>query len=201
MVSRLRVMSLLLHPLPAPAARHHPLSRWLHGVMALGLVAMLGLGLYMTGLPFSPWRLKLFNWHKWLGMLLLVLLAVRVFWRLRHPAPPLPPAVERAMPPWQHQAHRATHLGLYVLMALVPLLGWAYSSAAGFPVVWMGWLPLPDWVPRDPQWAQVLKPLHRLAAYGLAALIGLHVAAALKHHLVDRDGLLWRMWPVGRPNA
>ncbi len=180
------------------APQYHPLSMALHALMAVGLVAMVGLGLFMTGLSFSPQRLQLYNWHKWLGVALLALWGLRLLWRWRHPAPALPLAVQAAMPTWQHRAHRWTHVALYGLMGAVPLLGWAYSSAAGFPVVWWGVWPLPDWVPRDPEWAATLKLLHRLAAYALAALMALHVAAALKHHWVDRDGLLERMWPFGR---
>ena len=84
---------------------------------------------------------------------------------------------------------------MYALFFAVPLLGWAYSSAAGFPVVWFGVWPLPDFVPASPALAEMLKPLHMLAAYSLAGLIVLHIAAALKHQWIDRDGLLARMLP------
>jgi len=85
---------------------------------------------------------------------------------------------------------------LYGLFFAVPLSGWAYSSAAGFPIVWFGVLPLPDWVPVNKGLADaLLKPLHNAFAYALAACVVLHVAATLKHQLVDRDGLFWRMWP------
>lgn len=77
----------------------------------------------------------------------------------------------------------------------MPLLGWAYSSAAGFPVVWFGVWQLPDLVAASPELAETIKPWHMIAAYTLAVLIVLHVAAALKHQLVDRDGLLQRMLP------
>ncbi|MCY1525058.1 Prokaryotic cytochrome b561 [compost metagenome] len=80
----------------------------------------------------------------------------------------------------------------------MPLLGWAYSSAAGFPIVLFGLWQLPDFVPVSEALADVLKPLHRLSAYAMAALVLLHVAGALKHHFVDRDGLLLRMGWGGR---
>jgi cytochrome b561 len=86
---------------------------------------------------------------------------------------------------------------LYGLFFAVPLLGWAYSSAAGFPLVWFGVVPLPDFVPVSEALADVLKPLHKYSALAMAALVVLHVAGALKHQLVDRDGLLQRMG-VGR---
>jgi len=75
----------------------------------------------------------------------------------------------------------------------VPLLGWAYSSAAGFPIVLFGLWPLPDFVSASPDLAEAIKPWHAWAAYALAALVVLHVAGALKHALIDRDGLLARM--------
>ena len=92
----------------------------------------------------------------------------------------------------------ATHLGLYVLFFAVPLAGWAYSSAAGFPIVPFGLFQLPDFVPVSEGLADFIKPVHKYAAYSLAALVVLHVAGALKHHFVDRDGLLRRM-AFGRP--
>ena len=105
------------------------------------------------------------------------------------------------MPGWQLVAHRGTHLLLYVLFFAVPLLGWAYSSALGVPIVWFGVLPLPDFVPLDKEFAEaVLKPLHQASAFTLAAVVVLHAAAALKHQFVDRDGLLDRMCR-SRPEA
>ena len=80
----------------------------------------------------------------------------------------------------------------------MPLVGWAYSSAAGFPVVLFGLLPLPDLVPVDKALAHTLKEAHELAANAMLGLVLLHVAGALKHALIDRDGLLQRMSPFGR---
>lgn len=177
----------------APVARYHPLAIALHWLLAVALIANLALGLYMADLPFSPQRLQYYSWHKWAGVTVLVLSFVRLFWRLAHRPPALPLAIQRAMPAWQRMAHHATHVGLYVLFFAVPLLGWAYSSAEGFPGVWLGLVPLPDFVPVSEGLADVLKPLHKFSAYAMAALVLLHVAGALKHQWVDRDGLLRRM--------
>jgi cytochrome b561 len=147
----------------------------------------------MTGLALTPTRLKLYNWHKWAGIVILTLSALRLAWRLTHRPPPDAP-----MPAWQQRAAHATHRALYVLFFAVPLAGWAYSSAAGFPVVVFGVLPLPDFVPAERELAALLKPLHRLLAWSLAALVAMHVAAALKHQWIDRDGLLRRMMPGRR---
>lgn len=170
----------------------------LHWLLAMALVGIFAVGFYMTGLPFSPQRLKLYNWHKWAGVLILGLSLLRLLWRFTHQAPALPKAMASAMPRWQHAAHHATHAALYGLFFAVPLLGWAYSSAAGFSIVLLGLWPLPDFVGPDKALAEIIKPWHALAAYTLAALVLLHVAAALKHQFIDRDGLLQRLLPVYR---
>jgi cytochrome b561 len=163
----------------------------LHWVLGLAIVGSFCMGVYMSDLPFSPQRLKLYNWHKWAGVTILALSALRLLWRLTH----RPPA-DVPMPAWQQKASHATHHLLYVLFFAVPLVGWAYSSAAGFPIVWFGVLPLPDFVPVDKALAEAIKPWHEILAFAMAALVLMHVAAALKHHFIDRDGLLSRMWPA-----
>ena len=163
----------------------------LHWLLALGLFGTFALGIYMHELPMSPTRLKLFSWHKWAGVTILVLSAVRLAWRLTHPVP-----ADVAMPDWQRKTAHAVHHLLYLLFFAVPLAGWAYSSAAGFPVVWFGVLPLPDFVPVDRGLADTLKGVHKVLALGLGALVLAHVGAALKHQIVDRDGLLQRMLPA-----
>ena len=146
----------------------------------------------MTDLPLSPQRLKLYNWHKWAGVLILALSAARLLWRLTH----RPPA-DAPMPAWQARAAHLAHGALYALFFAVPLMGWAYSSAAGFPIVLFGVLPLPDFVPVSRELADALKPWHGWLAKGLAAVVVLHVAGALKHQFIDRDGLLRRVSPTG----
>jgi cytochrome b561 len=168
---------------------------FLHWLLALMIVTSFSVGLYMADLPFSPERLKLYNWHKWAGSVILALSILRLLWRLSH----RPPA-DVPMPAWQQRAAQATHIAFYALFLAVPLVGWAYSSAAGFPIVVFGVLPLPDFVPVDKALAAMIKPWHGRLAWVLAALVLLHVAAALKHQFVDRDGLISRMRP-GRARA
>jgi cytochrome b561 len=181
---------------PAASPRYGAVAMGFHWLLALLIVAAFSVGLYMAGLPFSPMRLKLINWHKWAGITILTLSALRLLWRLSHSPPPLPGRIVTAMPGWQLVAHRGTHLLLYLLFFAVPLFGWAYSSGLGVPVVWFGLVPLPDLVPVDKDFAEaVLKPLHKGSAFTLAAVVLLHTAAALKHHFADHDGLLDRMWP------
>ncbi len=187
-----------LEGLVPSASRYGLTAILLHWSLGLAIVALFGAGLYMVNLPFSPLRLKLYNWHKWTGMTLLVLSAVRLVWRVTHRPPALPIRIADAMPTWQHQIHHATHTALYILFFAVPLLGWAYSSAAGFPIVLFGALPLPDLVPADKALAGLLKPWHQASAFALIGLALLHAAAALKHQFIDRDGLISRMWPGRR---
>jgi len=167
----------------------------LHWLLALVIVSMFVLGVYMTNLPFSPTRLKLYNWHKWAGISFLLLTVLRLVWRATHRPPALPMSISQAMPQWQARAYHATHHLMYMLFFAVPLIGWAYSSAAGFPIVLFGQIPLPDLVSADKALAELIKPLHKLSALALMGLAALHVAAALKHQWFDRDGLLLRMLP------
>jgi cytochrome b561 len=171
--------------------RYTSIAIGFHWLLALMIVGALGVGTYMVDLPMSPSRLKLYNYHKWVGITILTLSALRLLWRITHRAPTLPDT----MPAWQRKASHAAHMALYVLFFAVPLLGWAYTSATGFPVVWFGVIPLPDFVPKDRELAELIKPLHRLSAWLLAGVVVLHIAAALKHHFVDRDGVLARMLP------
>ena len=170
--------------------RYTSVAIGLHWLLALMLLGSFSFGLYMSDLPFSPQRVKLYNWHKWAGMTIFALSLLRLLWRATHRPP-----VDLPAPAWQQRAAHATHGALYLLFFAVPLVGWAYSSAAGFPVVWFGVLPLPDFVPADKALAEAIKPWHGYLAFAMAALVILHVAAALKHQFVDRDGLLDRMRP------
>ncbi|MCV2350938.1 cytochrome b [Paucibacter sp. Y2R2-4] len=171
--------------------RYSVMAIALHWLLALAIVGAFGVGIYMVDLPFSPSRLKLYNWHKWAGVSILALSGFRLLWRLTHKQP-----ADLPMPAWQARAAHLTHLLMYLLFFALPLAGWAYSSAAGFPIVWFGVLPLPDFVPVDKALAETLKLSHKLLAYGLAGLVLMHIAAALKHQVVDRDGLLARMSPL-----
>ncbi len=175
--------------------RYSALAMLFHWLLALGLVGMFAVGLYMADLPFSPQRLKLYNWHKWAGITVLSLSVLRLVWRWVRRPPALPTSIERAMPMWQLQAFHATHVAMYALFFIVPLVGWAYSSAAGFPIVVFGVIPLPDFVPVSKELAALIKPWHEYTAFTLAGLVVLHVAAAIKHQFIDKDGLINRMLP------
>jgi cytochrome b561 len=176
------------------AARYTGVAIALHWLIALLLPCGFALGLYMVDLDFSPRKLTLYSYHKWIGVTVFAVAVVRIVWRLAHPPPPLPPAV----PGWQVAASRAVHFLLYVCLVAGPLSGWLYSSASGVPTVPFGIaaLELPDLVSKDRELALTLKFFHMSVVYSLAALVGVHVAAALKHQLIDRDGIIGRMLPA-----
>lgn len=178
-------------------SRYTPAAVALHWVAAALILFNLAFGLYLVGLPLSPQKLKYFSWHKWIGVTVLALSAARLAWRLAHRAPPLP----ETMPPWQRRAAQASHAILYLLFFAVPVTGWLFSSAAGFPVVYLGIpaLTLPDLVDKNKELADLLKATHRWLNYAMAALIATHIAAAIKHHVLDRDDVLARMLPLVNP--
>jgi len=167
----------------------------LHWVLALAILSAFAVGVLVDDMPFSPLKIKVINWHKWAGVSILFLSVLRLVWRITHRPPALPASIEQAMPGWQRTAYHGTHHLMYLLFFAVPLLGWAYSSAKGYPIVWFGVLPLPDLLPVNKELAETLKEVHGAAAWGLIGLVALHVGAALKHQFIDKDGLLQRMRP------
>ena len=175
------------------AIRYNNTAIILHWLVALLIFAAFPLGMYMHDLPLSPDKLQLYSYHKWLGITVLLLAVLRVFWR----ATPTPPALPENLPRWQNIASHATHQFLYVLIFVVPLSGWMMSSAKGFKTVWFGVLPLPDLLAKDKALGEMLGTVHANLNYRLLALVLLHIAAALKHRLIDRDEVMSRMLPTG----
>lgn len=166
-------------------------AKLLHWLVAILIVAAFLLGWSMVDLPLSLKKLHWYNYHKWIGMTVLGLVAIRLVWRTLVGAPDLP----ASMHGWEKKvAHGAHHL-LYLLMLAVPLVGWATTSAKGFPVVYLGLVPLPDWVGKDAALGEQLSSVHTLLSYALVALAALHALAALKHFFIDRDDVLQRMLP------
>jgi cytochrome b561 len=167
----------------------------LHWGVAALIFAAFPLGVYMHELPLSPDKLRLYSYHKWLGVTVFALAVLRVTWRATHAPPPLP----AAMPRWQQLAAHGLHYLLYILIFAVPLSGWLMSSAKGFQTVWFGVLPLPDLVPKDKALGDLLKEVHETLNFVLLGAVLAHVGAALKHQFIERDGILARMVPfLGR---
>ncbi|BEV72235.1 cytochrome b [Paludibacterium sp. THUN1379] len=170
-------------------ARYAKSAVLLHWLMAFLIIACFAVGLKIWSLPLSPLRLKLILSHKSTGILILSLLALRVLVRLFSKVPPLP---DHMGPGEQRLAHLG-HLALYLLMLAVPLSGWAMSSAFGIPVVAFGVVHLPALLPADQALGEQLQLVHRGLNLLLALTVIGHVLVALKHHFIDRDGMLNRM--------
>ena len=174
-----------------PSARYTRTAVALHWLAAILIFAAFPLGLIMSDLPLSPLKLKLISYHKWLGVSVFLLAAARLAWRATHTPPPLPDV----MPAWQRRAASGLHFLLYLLLFAIPLSGWLMSSAKGFQTVYFGVLPLPDLIGKDKALGDALQEVHEMLNYGLLALVSAHVAAALKHQFIDRNGILARMLP------
>jgi cytochrome b561 len=141
-------------------------------------------------------KIQVYSWHEWAGITVFALSALRLVWRLGHPAPPI------ALPAWEKFVASAVYVAMYVILIAQPIVGWLMSTAYGFPVVYLGLLPLPAPVSEDRALAERLDQVHVALAIGLALLFAAHLAGVLYHHLVRRDAVLNRMLPsVGPPSA
>ena len=162
-----------------------------HWLVALLVIAQLGLGVYAASLPVGLARLQWLSRHKSLGLAILAVVLLRFAWRAMNQPPPLP----GSMPEWERLAAVAIHRLLYLLLVLAPLTGWLYASAAGLSVNWFGLVQVPDLIAKDPGLAAVLKQVHRALVALLALLIAGHAGAALRHAVWLRDGIAHRMLP------
>ena len=169
-----------------PATRFPLTLRVLHWLMAAGILAMLFIGVGMVS-TVSEMRTWLIDLHKPLGILILCLAAIRACIRLTRPVPPFP----ADLPDWQQTAAHLSHLALYLLIFALPLVGWAMQSAGGYPVHLFGTFVLPPIAPIGGPLFALLRRAHAVLAFLLFAMILLHLAAALFHALIRRDGV-WR---------
>lgn len=171
------------------ASEHfNPLQRLLHWVMAVCILAMLFIGVGMVS-TVMPTYLALVSIHKSLGITILVLALVRLVVRLRYGAPALPLDLPEPM----KLAAELSHYALYALMIAMPLIGWAMMSAADYPIVVFGGWRLPPILPQSDSLHSWLWNAHYYLAFAFFALVLMHVAAALYHALVRRDGVFEAM--------
>lgn len=160
--------------------RYGPLSRALHWLSALIIFALIGVGLYMTGLDKEdPSRLGIYNLHKAFGVLSVLLLVARIVWLRLSPAPALPAALTAP----EQKVVTGVRALLYVLMVLVPMSGYVMSTAGGYPVSFFGLFQLPALIGESKALAEAAHEGHELLSYALLAFVLLHAAGALKHRL------------------
>ncbi|TLX23196.1 cytochrome b [Thermomonas fusca] len=180
-------------PKTAPRSDWPALSKVLHWLIALLILAMAWLGLTMGEMPNGPDKIATYALHKSIGLSILALVALRLLWRLYAGAP----ATLAGTPRWQERIAALTHLALYALLLALPLSGWLLNSAAGFPLQWFGVFNLPALAGRDEALHELAEQTHELLFWALAGLVVLHAAAALHHHLFLGDATLARMLPRG----
>jgi len=201
----------------ASSTRYTSVAILLHWILAVLALTMVAVGFWMHDAiqnpATRPLALQVFPLHKATGITILALTAVRLLWRLTHPAPPLP----QRMAGWEKLVARTSHWLFYLLLFAMPLSGWIYSSAGysqafntfiRVPLSYFGLFTVPDFpgVAAQPDEARKAIGLtalgaHFYLAWVMLALAGLHVAAALKHHFVNRDDVLTRMLPFLKPKA
>ncbi|MFW5661775.1 MAG: cytochrome b [Oceanicaulis sp.] len=182
----------------APSGRYSAVAIAFHWVIAILLVSMVFYGWWMEDLTVADTSLGFvigaFNWHKTVGILILVLSLARLAWRLTHRPPALPSHMKR----WERLFARFTHVAFYAAMIGVPIGGYVTASAFGdsFPILLFNELALPKLpVPQTTEFQEFSASAHGAGGWVILVLLALHAAGALKHHFVDRDGVLLRMIP------
>lgn len=167
-------------------------AKFLHWLIFLMVTLLLVVGFLMSSIPFMSLKGMVYNLHKWFGLIVLGLMLFRLYWMLTNKKPKLPDKTK----PWERLLSHLMHYALYFFVIAMPLSGWVMASAAGKPpVLWSGFqLPLPG-VPLNMSLAHNFAELHELLALIIISLLTLHIAAAFKHHFIDRDFILKRMLP------
>ena len=171
--------------------RYHPVAKALHWLVALLVAVQFGVAWAMPDIGPQTKLGRLISLHLTVGALIGFAAVARVSWRLRHSAP----GAIATEPRWLRTAARVSHGTLYVLLLIVPLLGWAAASAHGWRVTLLPRLALPPLLPRGSVSGFLAGDVHAFLAYMLLAIVALHVAAALYHRLILRDEVLARMLP------
>lgn len=174
-------------------ARYTATAIALHWLIALLLLGQFAFGLLLDDIPRgTPARGLYVNLHKSSGILIGLLILLRIGWRLMHKPPPLP----ATMPAWQRHAAGISHIVLYLCMAMLPLSGYLASNFSKHGIKFFNLVHWQPWGPDDKALYALFNQAHHLAALLLAIFVGLHLLAVAKHMLIDRDGLLRRMWPA-----
>lgn len=169
---------------------YDPFAKALHWGMALLVIGLWFVGLSLEALPKGDFRGQVIGLHKSVGVVVLMLVVVRLAWRATHRTPDLP----ATMAPWERLGARLGHMGLYALMVVIPVDGILLSQTGGRAVSVLGWT-LPTVIGKSEFMHEVFEEAHEAMAWVLAALIVVHVAAALKHHFIVKDDVLRRMLP------
>ena len=164
-------------------------ARVLHWVIAVLVLLMIPVGIIIANEWGGPAQTFLYNLHKSTGALLILLIIIRIIYRLTHPAPPLPEDI----PAIQRFAAEATHWALYGLVLVQPFIGYVMTSAYPAPVPFFGLFNLPAIWPEDRALSERLSVVHLYVGLAIAVIAAMHIGAALYHHFVRKDHILMRM--------
>ena len=174
------------------ASRYTTTSIVFHWIIAILTLTMIGLGLYMTEVPKgSPDRAFYFNLHKSIGVTTALLVLARLWWRAKNPPPPLP----TSMPGWEIKAAKMSHALLYMCLIVMPLSGFSATQFTKYGVIFFGLFKIPPMGSENKVIYDFLQGIHGVTAALLIALVVIHVLAAFKHLLINRDRVFQRMLP------
>ncbi|MFI4941039.1 MAG: cytochrome b [Burkholderiales bacterium] len=171
------------------SARYTTIAIFLHWLLAVLIFGMVGVGWYMMSIEDEPGSDWYFNIHKSVGILVAVLAALRLIWRLRHKPHDLPKSVT----PRQAMMSRVTHWLLYLTMIVMPVIGITGALLSKNGIKFFGW-DVPRVIAPDRDLAEIFFDAHSVVAWILVGLIAIHILAALKHFLIDKDDVFQRMW-------
>ncbi len=172
--------------------KYGPAAMTLHWIVAALLSAALVLA-WILPRKSAPGYEGVLDLHKSVGIAVLVLVVLRLLWRLGHPVAPA-----ASLTPLEARVSEITHWALYAVMFLIPLTGYLFASLEGQHLDFFGAFTAASPFPTDRTISRPLEFLHKTGQYAIYAVVGLHVLAALYHHFVKRDGVLQRMLPMLR---
>jgi cytochrome b561 len=167
------------------------IAKTLHWGLAAALWGMFLFGRHIARMKPALDNIHLYGWHKSIGILLLGLILFRLLWFIFSPLPKITVAGKR--PKIKMYMAHSVHIGLYILMIVVPLSGWLANSTTGFELRFFGLFHVPSLIPENPTLEKWLFNVHKISANLLVALSVLHLTAAFYHHLIDKDDTLRRM--------
>ena len=174
--------------------RYDGISIAVHWLMALLVVVQVIAGVTMVRAGKGLLQNVLYDLHKSIGVTLLLLLLFRLIWRVRHPWPALPSSMARS----QILLARANHVLLYAMLIVMPVSGFVFTAAGGYPIPYLRLVELSGLVPKNESLSKAALVVHLAGQWVVYALVGLHVAGALYHLLLRKDGVFQRMLPSGR---
>lgn len=173
-------------------SRYGVVAQLFHWTVVVLIIVQYVLANIAGDLPLGAAKVAVLARHKSFGITILALALLRLVWRWFNTVPAEPLDIPR----WQRIAARVSHVALYALLIVTPIAGWLMSSARNFPVSWFGLVTLPDFIAPSRPAYDFLHEVHEFLAITLFCVALLHIAAALKHHFVDRDNVLRRMLPL-----